>query len=98
MTTNMTTTTKTNTITNTEGEGRVNGAVFCRKTLPRRLIVVAVVDAPLLLSTPVSQRAAGVNTGADQSQMLPAMSWGKDKDDDGIVRLAGRGGVCANTR
>jgi hypothetical protein len=66
MTTNMTTKTTTNVTTNTEEEGQGNGPVFFCKKLPNRIIVVAVVDAPLLLSSLVSQCAVRVDTGVDQ--------------------------------
>jgi hypothetical protein len=39
--------------TNTEGEGQGDGAVFCCKTLPDHVIVIAVVNVPLLPSSPV---------------------------------------------
>jgi hypothetical protein len=45
--------------TTVEGEGRGNGTVFCRKTLPGRVVVVSLVNVPSLLSSLVNQRAMG---------------------------------------
>jgi hypothetical protein len=37
-----------------EGEGQGDSVVFCREALPRCIVIVAVVDAPLLASLPFS--------------------------------------------